>query len=110
MAKRAVRFRLSSGSVLVEIPQDSAEGPGEARVSRAGVVVSEASKTFEEAFESIPDIANSLIAKLHTVSQAPEETEIEFSVNLTAGADVIIAKTTIEGAFKIKVKWVSKNS
>jgi Trypsin-co-occurring domain 1 len=105
VANRAVKMRLADNSILIEVSPESGESLGEARVSRAGMVVTDVTKTFEDALSSIPNIANAIVAKMDCFTERPEEVSVEFSIKLNAAADVIIAKTSVEGAFKISVKW-----
>jgi Trypsin-co-occurring domain 1 len=40
--------------------------------------------------------------------ERPEKIDVEFSLKLTAAADVLIAKTSVDGAFKVSLSWANK--
>lgn len=96
-----VRFDLDEGStVLVEVDEDAF---GVVRVSRGQDGVVEAGRRLTEALGSVRDAAQASMNVLHTLS--PDGLELEFGVKLAGEAGAIIAKTSAEGHFSVKLSW-----
>ena len=85
MVKRLVEFSLEQGgSVLVEIDEPPA-GPVTRGLGKDhSALVEQAGKTFEDATATITPAARSLIARLRSVEDAPDEIGIQFGVQLSA--------------------------
>jgi len=85
LMRRLVEFPLTQGgSLLVEV-NEPLEGP----VSRGlgkdrSSLVEEADRTFEDATAAVTPAARSLIARLRSISDPPDEVGIEFGVQLSA--------------------------
>ncbi|TYK49223.1 CU044_2847 family protein [Actinomadura decatromicini] len=97
-----VRWQTQHGTVVVET--DDRE-PGFQSVSRAGDMIHDAAVSFEEAFRSIKDAADSALAALRGGAADPDAVELEFGVKLNAAAGAVIAKTSVEGQLKVKLTW-----
>jgi hypothetical protein len=46
-----------------------------------------------------------LMAQLRGLSAKPEQVSLEFGIKFTAGADALIAKTSLEGNVKVTLAW-----
>jgi Trypsin-co-occurring domain 1 len=106
LVKRLVEFRLDQGgSVLVEVD----ELPGGPVVRGLGkdrsTLVEEADKTFEDATAAVTPAARSLIARLRSIEDAPDEVGIEFGVQLSAQTGAFIASVAAEANFKVSMTW-----
>ena len=106
LEKQLVEFSLEDGSkFLVEV-----EEPNNTSVGRvafpSGRIVSEATKTFEEAIDKIKPVIASIVNKFKELS--PEEMEIKFGVKLSAEAGAILTSVGGEVNFEITVKWSKK--
>ena len=96
-----VRFNLDEGStVLVEVDEDAF---GIERVSRGRDGVVEAGQRLTEALGNVRDAAQASMNVLQTLS--PDGLELEFGVKFAGEAGAIIAKTSAEGHFTVKVSW-----
>jgi Trypsin-co-occurring domain 1 len=107
MMKRLVEFPLDQGgSVLVEVDEPSV-GPA----VRGGLgkdrstLVEKADKTFEDATAAVSPAARSLIARLRSIDDPPDEVEIEFGVELSAQTGAFIASVAAEANFKVSMTW-----
>ncbi|MFF0110722.1 CU044_2847 family protein [Streptomyces hirsutus] len=90
----------TDSSVLVEMDEDTF---GMERVSRLSDGVREAGYRVEDALSGVRGVA---LAALETLKElSPEGVEVEFGIKLTAGVDALIAKSTGEGHFTVKVSW-----
>jgi hypothetical protein len=87
--KRLVNFKLDRGDqVLIEV-NDPPDGPtmrglGKDRVT----VVEEADRTFEAATAAVAPAARTLIAKLRSIQDPPDEVRLDFGVQLSAQTDL----------------------
>ena len=104
--KRLVEFRLDQGgSVLVEVD----ELPGGPVMRGLGkdrsTLVEEADKTFEDATAAVVPAAGSLIARLRSIGNPPDEVGIEFGVQLSAQTGAFIASVAAEANFKVSMTW-----
>ena len=101
----AVQFRLEDGSpVLFEV---SEEASGIGRVSRGTDGVVEATRSLEDALDSVRRAASASLRVLQTLR--PDKLEFEFGVKLTAEAGALIARTAGEGHFVVKVSWEAED-
>ena len=104
--KRLVEFPLEQGgSILVEID----EPPGGSVMRGLGkdrsALVEESEKTFEDATAAVTPAARSLIARLRSIEDSPDEVGIEFGVQLSAQAGAFIASVAAEANFRVSMTW-----
>jgi len=96
-----VRYGLQDGSsVLVELDEDAF---GVQRVARNGDGVVEAGRRLEDAIESVGKAAKAALGALTKLS--PERIDVEFGIKLAGEAGALIAKTSAEGHFTVKLSW-----
>jgi Trypsin-co-occurring domain 1 len=98
-----VRFDLEGGgSLLVEVDEDE---PGIERASRADDLAVRASESLEHALEGIRTAADTTVAKLRGLAEAPDEVQVEFGIRLNARAGAVIARTEAEGHLQVRLAW-----
>jgi len=98
--KRIVEFPLESGdSILVEVDEISD------RIGLGDEIAEKAKNTFESALNAIKPVANTVINKLHSLNQPPDEVEVKFGIKMTAGLGAIIASGNGEFNYEITLKW-----
>ncbi len=103
--KRLVEFPLDhGGSVLVEVT-DPAPGPVMRGLKDSTALLEQADKSFEAATATIPRAARSLISRLRSIEEAPDEIGIEFGVQLSAQTGAFIASVAAEANFKVSMTW-----
>ena len=68
-------------------------------------LVQEADKTFEDATAAVTPAAQSLIARLRSIDDAPDEVAIQFGVQLSAQAGAFIASVAAEANFTVSMTW-----
>lgn len=103
-----VRFTTDFGEGVVVEVEESDHEAGLVRASRRpGEVVLESTKSFGEIASVIQPVANRLIQSIRAVDVKPEEVEITFGLKLTFSAGAVIASTSGEGNFQIRLKWSS---
>ena len=99
-----VRMDLAEGgSVLVEVV-DTDSGPL-TRGGRAGQLVTDAGATLDSALDQLGPVVRGVVTKLREAADWPDEVTVEFSIKLSADANVIIARTAGEANFKISMRW-----
>jgi Trypsin-co-occurring domain 1 len=64
-----------------------------------------ARETFETAIAQIRPGVEALMAQLRDLTARPEQVSLEFGIKFTAGADALIAKTSVEGNVKVTLTW-----
>ncbi|MCA1603955.1 MAG: hypothetical protein LC775_00370 [Acidobacteria bacterium] len=95
------RFGLDGGgSVIVDVNEE----PGVTRVSRQGRV-RDARATFETALTEVRNAATAALTQFQTMACQPDEVEIAFGVQLDAEVGAVIAKTSMQGNFEVKLTW-----
>jgi predicted RNase H-like HicB family nuclease len=104
--KHLVEFPLEDGgSIVVEV--DEPETSGTIRAGR-GDTIEKARETLEEALNKVLPAAKSVVEKLHTMGNAPDEIEVTFGVKLTTVAGAVIASASVEANFDVTLRWVGK--
>ena len=105
--KHLVEFPLAGGGpddvVVIEV-NEPVEDAGLERVGR-GEIVERATATFEEAFDRIKGPASSVLARMRSLAEPPDEVVVEFGVRLSAKAGAVIASADAEANFKITLTW-----
>ena len=66
--------------------------------------------TFDEVSTEIKNVANNIYGSIKEMDFSPDELEVEFGIKLGGEAGVVIAKTTIEANFQVKLKWAKEGS
>ena len=99
-----VRMDLADGgSVLVEVA-DTNSGPI-TRGGRAEELVTDAGATLDSALDQLGPVVKGVVGRLREAADWPDEVAVEFSIKLSADANVIIARTSGEANFKISMQW-----
>ncbi len=107
--KRLVEFPLErGGSILVEVDVGESEEGGIVPAARPGEIAAKATQSFEEALEQVKPAANAIITKLRSLSDTPDEVEVQFGLKLSAEAGAIVASAGIEANYTVTLKWNSK--
>ena len=104
--KHLVEFPLEEGgSIVVEV--DEPESAGTIRAAR-GETIAKAEKTFEEALNKVLPVTKSIVEKLRSFGNEPDEIEICFGVKLNTVAGAVIASASAEANFDVTVRWTGK--
>jgi len=101
MGSRVLEFPVASGgSVLVEVEDPQS---GTRPIARsAGDRVKE---SFDSAVAQIKPGVEALMAELGALSRKPDQVSLEFGIKFTAGAEALIAKSSVEGNVKVTLSW-----
>jgi hypothetical protein len=104
--KRLVEFSLAQGgSVLVEVDEPPG-GPVMRGIGKdRSALVEKADETFEDATAAVTPAARSLIARLRSIDDPPDEVGIEFGVQLSAQTGAFIASVAAQANFKVSMTW-----
>jgi hypothetical protein len=90
-------------SVLVEVEDAASEYV--TRGGRAADLVTDAGDTLEHALDQLGPIVKGVVTRLREAADWPDEVTVEFSIKLSADANVIIARTAGEANFRISMSW-----
>ena len=106
MVKRLVEFPLEQGGcVLIEIDEPPA-GPVMRGLGKDHPTLAERTdQTFEEATASVTPAARSLIARLRSIEDPPDEIGINFGVQLSAQSGAFIASVAAAANFTVSMTW-----
>jgi hypothetical protein len=104
--KRLVEYPLDQGgSVLIEVEEPPA-GPVTRGLGKdRAVLVQKADKTFEDATAAVVPAAQSLLARLSSIKEPPDEIGILFGVQLSAQAGAFIASVAAQANFTVSMTW-----
>jgi Trypsin-co-occurring domain 1 len=101
--KHLVEFPLEDGgSIVIEV--DEPENEGTVRAAR-GEVIAKAKETLEEALNDVLPVTKSIVEKLRSVGNKPDEIEIGFGVKLSTVAGAVIASASAEANFDVTLHW-----
>jgi NTP-dependent ternary system trypsin peptidase co-occuring protein len=104
--KRLIEFPLDEGgSVLIEV-EESPAGPVTRGIGKdRAALVEQADKTFEDATAAVTPAARSLLARLRSIDDPPDEIGIVFGVQLSAQTGAFIASVAAEANFTVSMTW-----
>jgi hypothetical protein len=75
----------------------------EQRVSRGARGTIEVAENFSTGFAKVLPALQNVITQLQTVT--PDQIEVECGIKMTGEAGAVIAKTGVEGNFRVTLKW-----
>jgi uncharacterized protein (DUF1786 family) len=103
---RLVEFDLNDGgTIIVEVHETTRTGGPVTRGLGGDQVTERARLTFEDAVERVEPAAQAIITRLRGMTQAPDEVQIEFGLDLHAEAGAFIAAASATANFKIAMTW-----
>jgi hypothetical protein len=100
-----VEFPLQDGGTVLVQVGEAAAGPATRGLSGQRLVTGQAQQTFEQAITRVQPTARSLIARLQSVADPPDEVGIEFGVQLSAQSGALIASVVAEANFTVSMTW-----
>jgi hypothetical protein len=107
--KQLVEFPVEGGgTVVVEVDEPESEG-GIVRAGRPGEIIARSAQTFQDAIERVrptaETISESLVARLHSMDNAPDEIAVVFGLKLNTEAGVFLASVGSEATFEVTLTW-----
>ncbi len=101
--KHLVEYSLADGgSIVVEV--DEPESEGTIRAARGDTII-KAKETLEDALNKVLPVTKSVVEKLRSIGNQPDEIEISFGVKLSTVAGAVIASATAEANFDVTMRW-----
>ncbi|MFF2549195.1 CU044_2847 family protein [Kitasatospora sp. NPDC058063] len=101
MGQQLARVPLDGGgSILVEA-EEAAAGP--VKAGRVGDAVRELPESLGSALEPVTGLARTVLHRLREAG--PNEVQVEFGVDLSAAAGVVITKTAAKCHLTVRVTW-----
>jgi hypothetical protein len=97
-----LRWQTENGPVVIEV---DSEDPGMASISRLGDVITDVGERFEGALDKVRGAAFSALNAFRDKSLAPNEIFLEFGVKFNVEAGAVIAKTSADGNFTVRLTW-----
>ncbi len=108
--KYIVEFPLENGGTIKVEADETKPTRGVQDAGRAGDVVQRAKQTFEDALDQIKPGTEVLLQRLASLSEGPDEIEVEFGLKLSAEAGAFIANGKVEANYTVKLKWTQKKT
>ena len=112
MTRRLVEFPLEDGgSVLVQVEDGAAAGGyGGGDVTRGWGgreerVVAQAQQSFEQAVGRVQPAVQALVRRLRSVAESPEETKVDFGIELSAEVGAFVTGASATGNFTVSMTW-----
>lgn len=103
--KRLVEFSLDGDeSILVEVEEPEVNDDTDL-VARPGELVDRTRQSFADAVDKIKPVATTIITKLRSINDPPDEVEVKFGLKMSVTAGAIIAATGVEANYEITLKW-----
>ncbi|WP_199421752.1 CU044_2847 family protein [Actinotalea solisilvae] len=108
---RVVEFALEDGgTVLVRVaddvaPREAPQGSVTPRGWGDSSVVERAQHTFEGAVEKVMPAVESVVDRLRSAIDAPDEVTVEFGIELNAQAGAILAAAGTTASLSVSVTW-----
>lgn len=105
--KRLVEFTTEDGgSIIVEMDDDLRVGSGSTlRGGPASVMIEKARVSYEEALDKIKGAAEIIISKMRELPYSPDEIGVDFGIKLSADIGAILASTSAEAQFTLRLTW-----
>lgn len=104
--KRLIEFSLTDDdTILVEVNEPQASDNDLDLVARPNEVVARAKQTFDAALDKIKPVATTIITKVRSLNEPPDEVEVKFGVKMSAEAGAVIAAASVEANYEITLKW-----
>jgi hypothetical protein len=105
--KHVVEFPMESGGVLlVEVDDAFSSGPTMRGASGHGSdMLERAQITYEQAVDRIRPAAESIVQRIRQIAEPPDEISVEFGIKLNANIGAILASTSAEAQFTLKMTW-----
>src|SRR5258708_14068472 len=104
--KHLIEYSLEEGgSIIVEV--DEPESAGTIRAAREDTIA-KAKQTFEEALNGALPVTKSLVEKLRSIGNNPDEIEVTFGVSLNTAVGAVIASPSAEANFSVTMHWTGK--
>jgi Trypsin-co-occurring domain 1 len=101
--KHLVEYSLEDGSSIV-VEVDEPESEGTLRAARGDTII-KAKETLEDALNKVLPVTKSVVEKLRSIGNRPDEIEISFGVKLSTAAGAVIACATAEANFDVTMRW-----
>ncbi len=104
--KHLIEYPLQEGgSIVIEV--DEPESAGTIRAAREDTIA-KAKQTFEEALNGALPVTKSLVEKLRSIGNKPDEIEVTFGVSLNTAVGAVIASASAEANFSVTMHWSGK--
>ncbi|MET4589602.1 CU044_2847 family protein [Arthrobacter sp. 754] len=95
-----LRYEVGSGTVLVEV-DDNSYGVNHPARNEQGIL--DVGRRLEDALASVRPAAAAVVEAMREL--APEQMQIEFGVKLAGEAGAVIARSSAEGHFILRMSW-----
>jgi len=101
-----VAFPLAGGGqILVRVDTVDPHDGVVTRGGRADQAIEEAGQTFEAALGTIRDVAEAVLHQLAGLAAPPDQVRVEFGLELTAKAAVVVASAGATAQLRVELAW-----
>src|SRR6476646_8210167 len=105
--KHIVEFPMENGDVLlVEVDDPMGPAPGATlRGGHSSEMLERAQMTYEQAVDKIKPAAESIVRHIRDIAEPPDVIGVEFGIKLNANIGAILASSSVEAQFTLKLTW-----
>jgi hypothetical protein len=103
--KHIVEFPMENGDVLLVEVDDAMSSGTTLRGGHGTDMVERAQLTYEQAVDRIKPAAESIVHRIRRIAEPPDVISVEFGIKLNANIGAILASTSAEAQFTLKLTW-----
>lgn len=110
--KKLIEYKLTNGgSIFIEVEENEPtdrlqEGMVPATpITRGHELIEKAAMDFERALDTIKPAAATIIKKIRSLNDVPDEIDVQFGLKLTASAGAVVAAAGVDANYTVTLKW-----
>jgi hypothetical protein len=103
--KHIVEFPMENGDVLLVEVDDPMISGTTLRGGHGTDMIERAQLTYEQAVDKIKPAAESIVQRIRRIAEPPDVISVEFGIKLNANIGAILASTSAEAQFTLKLTW-----
>jgi hypothetical protein len=103
--KHIVEFPMENGDVLLVEVDDAMASGATLRGGHGSDMLERAQLTYEQAVDKIKPAAESIVHRIRDIAEPPDVISVEFGIKLNANIGAILASSSVEAQFTLKLTW-----
>jgi Trypsin-co-occurring domain 1 len=104
-AMQVVEFPVGAGGTLLVKVADEPTGGPTVRGIRSEQVIQQADRTFEQALQTVREVAQGVLGQLQGLAVMPQEVTVEFGIELTGRTGAILVAAGASAQLKVGLTW-----
>jgi hypothetical protein len=104
--KELVEFALAGGDVILVEVDAATSGRSQMRgLTQPQAIVEKAQVSFDQALDKLKPAAATIISKLRSLAECPDEISVEFGIKLHATVGAVVASGGVEANYAVRLVW-----